>query len=147
MKLGTCVITNKSARICLYIFGDTVIQSLKSGKKTRKSSLVPMLRQENLRIYSWYSLPDLKHDQKRFIPIPSSNFPEMRPSKGTFSSILSNGYHGNDDRYKNFDFSFRDVFSGSVTIQSFITINWQEKMSSIIKMFKFFVSNDLKLRN
>ena len=42
-----------------------------------------MSRQENLRIYSWYSLPDLKHDQKRFIRIPSNNYPEMR-SLGTF---------------------------------------------------------------
>ena len=29
---------------------------------------------KNLRIYSWYCLPDLKHDQKRFIRIPLSNF-------------------------------------------------------------------------
>ena len=69
MKLGTfVVITNKSARICLNLAGECVIQSLKSGK-TRKSGLVPMSRQENLRIYSWYSLPDLKHDQKGFILI------------------------------------------------------------------------------
>ena len=31
------------------------------------------------------------------IRIPSLNVPEMRPL-GTFQSILSNGYHGNDDR-------------------------------------------------
>ena len=45
-----------------------------------------MSRQENLRIYSWYSLPVLKHDQKRFIRIPSLNVPEMRPL-GSFWSI------------------------------------------------------------
>ena len=39
--------TNKSARIYVNIFGDSVIQSLKSGK-TRKSGLVPMSRQENV---------------------------------------------------------------------------------------------------
>ena len=55
-----------------------------------------MSRQEK-RICSWFSLPDLKHDQKRFIHIPSLTVPEMRPL-GTFLSILSNGYHGNDDR-------------------------------------------------
>ena len=53
MKLGTfvywsfLVLTNKSARIYLNIFGDSVIQSLKSGN-TRKSGLVPMSRQEKL---------------------------------------------------------------------------------------------------
>ena len=29
-------------------------------------------------IYSWYSLPDLKHDRERFIRIPLLNIPEMR---------------------------------------------------------------------
>ena len=38
------VITNKSARIYLNIYGDTVIQNLKS-EKTRKSGLVPMSKQ------------------------------------------------------------------------------------------------------
>ena len=47
--------------------------------------------------------------------------PEMRPLS-TFQSILSNGYHGNDDRYRNFDFSFGYVFPNSMTVQSFITI-------------------------
>ena len=41
------VVSNKSPRICLIVFGDTVIQSLKSGK-TRKSGFVPISRQENL---------------------------------------------------------------------------------------------------
>ena len=51
IKLGTSVqwafvvITNKSARICLKIFGDSVIQILKS-RKTRKSGLIPMSGQE-----------------------------------------------------------------------------------------------------
>ena len=107
------VISNKSARICLNIFGDTVVQSLKS-RKTRKVASFPFRDRKNLWIYSWYSLPDLKHHQKRFIRIPSFNFPEMRPL-GTFWSILSNGYLGNDDRYKNLDFSFGYVFKSSVT--------------------------------
>ena len=53
MKLSTFVqwlfliIMNKFARICLNIFGDFVIESLKNGK-TRKSGLVPMSRQEKL---------------------------------------------------------------------------------------------------
>ena len=98
-----------------------------------------MSRQENLRIYSWYFLPDLKHDQKRFICIPSLNVPEMRPS-GTFSSVSSNGYQGNDDRKKNCDFSSGHVFPSSMSVQSFITIKGQEKKLSMIKIFKFFVS-------
>ena len=61
---------------------DTVIQTLKCGE-TRKSGLVPKSRQEKLRIYSQYSMPYLKHDQKRLIRIPSLNFPEMMPL-GTF---------------------------------------------------------------
>ena len=63
---------------------------------------------------------------------------------GTFQSILSNGYHGNDDRYKNFDFSFGHVFPSSMTAQSFVTIKWQEKKLSMIKIFKFLVSDHLK---
>ena len=53
MKLGTFVkwpfllITSKSARICLNVFGDPVIQSLKS-ENTRKSGLVPMSRKAKL---------------------------------------------------------------------------------------------------
>ena len=89
MKLGTfvqwsfLVITNiKSVRTCLNISGDPVIQSLKSGK-TRKSGLIHMSRQEKLADLFWYSLSDLKHDQKRFICIPSLNVPEMR-LLGTF---------------------------------------------------------------
>ena len=85
-----------------------------------------MLRQENFQIYSCYFLPDLRHDQKHFISIRSLNVPEIRPI-GTFWSILSDGYHGNDDRYKNFDFSLGYVFKSSMTMQSFVTIKWQEK--------------------
>ena len=57
VKLGTSVwwpflvITNKSERICLNIFGDFIIQKLKSGK-ARKSGLVPMSRQEKLADFS-----------------------------------------------------------------------------------------------
>ena len=83
MKLDTfvqrsfVVITDKSEKICLNIFGDSVIQNLKNGK-TRKCGLVPLSRQERLRIYSWYSLPDFKIDPKHVIRIPSLNVPEMR---------------------------------------------------------------------
>ena len=77
MKLSTfvqwsfLVIRNTSARICLNIFGDTVIQSLKVAS-------FPCRGRENLRIYSWYSLPDSKHDQRCFIRIPSLNLPKTR---------------------------------------------------------------------
>ena len=47
------------------ISGDSVIQYIKS-QKTQKSGLVPTSNQENLRIYSWYSLPDLSHYHRTF---------------------------------------------------------------------------------
>ena len=79
---------NKSARICLKIFGDTIIESW-SMEKTRKSSHVPVLRQEKL---ADLFLPNFKHDQKLFIRIFSLNIPEMR-LLDTFKSILSSGYN------------------------------------------------------
>ena len=64
------------------IFGDSVVQSLKSGKH-EKVAYFPGRDKKNLQIYSRCSLPDLKHDKKHFIRIPSLNVPEMRPL-GTF---------------------------------------------------------------
>ena len=69
------VIKNKSERIRVNIFGDTVIESLKTGENSKKWPQ----GMKNLRIYSWCFLPGLKHDQKYFIRIPSFNCPEMRP--------------------------------------------------------------------
>ena len=89
---------------------------------------------KNLGIYFWYSMPVLKHDQKRFIRFPSLNVPEMRPL-GTFQSIFSGSCH--------FDFSFGYVFPSSTTVQSFITIKLQAKKLSMIKVFTFFVSGHL----
>ena len=44
----------------------------------------------------------------------------------------------------NFAFQFSlDVFPSSVTVQSFITIKWQEKRLSIITIFKSLVSNTI----
>ena len=60
-------------------FGDNVIESLKSGKNVKKWSRSNVKARKNLQIYSWYSLPDFKHDQRHFIQISSSNIPEMRP--------------------------------------------------------------------
>ena len=122
------VLSNKSSRIYLNIFGDTVVQSLKVENTIKwPGSYVKV--EKNLWIYSWYSLPDLKHAQERFICIPLLNFPEMRPL-GTFKSLLRNGNHGNDCRYKNFNF---------------ITIKKKERKLAIIKMFTFFVSDHLNL--
>ena len=111
-------------------FGDTILLSLKSGK-TRKSCLVfPLIRG-----FSY---------QKRFIRIRSSNFPEMR-SLGTFQSILSNGQHENDNCCNFYNFSFRFIFPSFITVQSFITVMWRGKKLSRIKIFKFFVSDNLKV--
>ena len=126
--------------ICLNIFEDTVMQSLKGGK-TRKVASFPCRSKKNLRIYSRYSLPDLKYDQKRFIRIPSLKFLETRPWS-TFQLILSNGCHGNDDRYKNIDYSFRYAFPRSITVQKFI--KWQEKKLSVIKIVEFLFLTTLK---
>ena len=38
-------------------------------------------------------------------------------------------------------FGFGYVFASSMTVQSLTTIKWQEKKSSMIKIFKFFVSD------
>ena len=84
----------------------------------------------------------MKHDQKGFIRIPLLNIPKTRPLD-TFLSSLLNGYHGNDDRYKNFNFSFGYVFPRSMTVQSFITIKWQEKKLSMIKLLNFLVLTNL----
>ena len=52
-------------------------------------------------------------------------------------SILLNSYHGNNDRYENFDFNFCYVLPSRTIVQSFVTINWQKKLL-IIKLFNFF---------
>ena len=93
---------------------------------------------ENTRIYSWYSLPDLKYEQKRFIRTPSSNVLEMRLS-GTFSQFYQTVTMVTMTRYNNLGFDFGYVFSSSMTVQCFITIKWQEKKLSMIKIFNFFV--------
>ena len=56
---------NKSARFCSNILGDTTLQSLKS-EKTRKISIVPIPRHENL-ANLFLILPDqLQMSSKRF---------------------------------------------------------------------------------
>ena len=65
----------------------------------------------------------------------------MRPLD-SFWSILSNGYHGNDDRYKHFDFSSGYVFHSSMTTKFHHHQVAGEKIS-MIKIFKFF-SDHLK---
>ena len=75
------VLPNKSTRIQLERYWryprDTVIQRTESGK-IRKVASFPCRGRKILRVYFWYSLPDLKHDVKHFISIPLLNFPEKR---------------------------------------------------------------------
>ena len=52
-------------------------------------------------------------------------------------------FHGNDDRYKNFIFRFRYIFPSSLTVQSFIAVNWQKEKLSTVKIFKCLVSDHL----
>ena len=85
------VLASKSTRICLNNFGDNVIQVLKSGK-TQKVASFPCRGRKNVRIYSWYSLPDFKHHQKRSIRISSLTFPlpkggSSRPPKDFFNKF------------------------------------------------------------
>ena len=122
---------NKSPKIWWNIFGDSVIQSLRSGK-TQKSGLVPMSRQEKL---ADLFLLDLKYDQKR-------------PRNEAFGHFLVNFIKRlpwKHDRYKNLDFSFGYVVPSSVSVESFIAIKRQEKKLSMIKTFKFFVSDHLEV--
>ena len=42
-----------------------------------------------------------------------------------------------------FQLHFGYVFASSMTVQSFSTIRWQEKNLSMIKIYKFFVSDHL----
>ena len=81
-------------------------------------------------------MTDLEHDQKHFIRILSLKVPEIR-HLGTLYSVLSSSYHRNNERDKKFDFSFCFTFPRSITVQSFITIKWQEQKLLIIKIFKF----------
>ena len=67
---------NKSARFCSNILGDTTLQSLKS-EKTRKISLVPIPRHENLADLFLILSANFKCHQKGFICIPSLNFPKI----------------------------------------------------------------------
>ena len=76
---------------------------------------------KNLRVYSWYSLSDLKHDQKHFIRMPSPNVPEMRPL-GIFLGQFYQTDTVETMTVEKFDLSFGHVFPRSMTVQRFITI-------------------------
>ena len=77
IQLSFFVLHNKSAKICSNITGDITIQRIKM-KKYEKVASFPCQGRKILWIHFLYSLPDLKHDQKRFLDIPSPNFPGMR---------------------------------------------------------------------
>ena len=114
----------------------------KKWKSRKEVASFPCRSRKILWIYSWYSLPYFKHDQKRFIRIPSSNVPEMTE---VFMHILVNFISRRVTmETMNFDFSFGSVFPSSMTVQSFITFKLQEKKLSMIKIFKFFVSDHRK---
>ena len=111
-------------------------------EKNKQMASFPCRSRKELRIYSWYSLPDLKDDQKRFIRIPSLDVQEMG-HLNTFYLILSNGYHGNDDRYNNVDFGFSYVFASSMTVQSSVTISSDRTKVINDQNFQIFVSDHL----
>ena len=75
--------TNKSARIYVNIFGDSVIQILKSGKHENVASFLCRGRKK-LRIYFWCSLPYLKHDKKWF----GHFWPKTAPSDSLVQRFL-----------------------------------------------------------
>ena len=91
------MLPNKSARLCLNLSADTVIQILKGGKQ---EVTLFMLRQENFPIYSRYSV------------------------LCTVESILSNGYHGNDDYHRIFKHNgiLRRIFPGFMWDPNRITL-------------------------
>ena len=113
--------------------------------KTRKSGLVPVSRQKNLRIYFWYSLPDLKHDQKHFIRIYSFIKRSRNEVLRHFLVNFIKPLPWKRCTEEKFHFSFGCVFASSITVQKFITLKWQDKKLSMIKIFKFFVSDHLKI--
>ena len=90
--------------------------------KTRKNGLVPMSRQKNVdlfllflaRLQTW---PETLH---RYSFIESSR-------NEAFRHFLSNGLPWKQWLFRKFDFSFRYIFSSSVTVESFITIKRQRK--------------------
>ena len=77
------------------------------------------------------------------IHIPSFNFAEMRPF-GSFWSTVSNGCHGNGDRYKNVGSDFQHTFASSMTIKKFHYHQVKGKRLSQIKIPKSLVSEHLK---
>ena len=135
-KWSFLVITNKFAGTCSNMFGDSVIQSLKSGK-TRKSGFVAMSRKKKpavlfpARLETW---PKAFH---LYFLIKSSRNEAFRHFLVKYIKRLP----WKHDRYKNFNFS---VFPSSMNVQSFIIIRWQERKLSMIKIFKCFVSDHLK---
>ena len=68
-------------------------------------------------------------------------FPEMRPL-GTFWSIVSNGYYGNNDRYKNFHFSLA-MYLQVLQIYKISSPSSDRRKVINDQNFKFFVSGHL----
>ena len=96
--------SNKSARFCSNILGDTTLQNLKS-EKTRKNSLVLIPRHENLADLFLILLGQPQMSRERFYLYSFIKLSENEASR-SFLVILLNGYHGNQDRYENFNFNF-----------------------------------------
>ena len=91
VKGSFLVTTNKSTIICFNIFGDCVIQNLKSIK-TQKNGIVPMSRQENLadlfliflaklerRLKAFYSYSFIKRSRIEALRHFSANFIKRLP--------------------------------------------------------------------
>ena len=95
---------NKSARFCLNIPGDTTLQSLKN-EKTRKISLVPIPRHENLADLFLILPGQHQMSLKRLYLYSFIKLSENEASR-PFLVILLNGCHGNHDRYENSNFNF-----------------------------------------
>ena len=90
-------------------------------KNTKKWPRSPRQARKILQINSWYSLLDLKRDQKCLIRVPLLNFPEMRPPD-IFSQFYQMVTMGTLTITKIFDFSFHYIFPSSMNVQSFVAI-------------------------
>ena len=85
-------------------------------------------------------MPNLKHDQTRFIRIPSLGIPEMR-SSGTFYQTVTMERM----TIRQNSSSLWLCVSSSMTVQSFIPIKWHEKKLSM-KSFQIFASDHFKFK-
>ena len=91
----------------------------------------PSRERINLRIYIWYSLPDLKHEAFRFVRIPLLNAPcrneTFRHFNQFYQTVTMETMTVTKILTSVLAIYFQVLYKLSMTVQTFITIKWQEK--------------------